>query len=289
MALPALPGPLVSIQWLADHLGGDDLVVLDATARLVPSPAGGLAWLSGYDDHLLSGHVPGALFADLLEEFSDVTAPLPFTLPDAAQVAAGAAAIGRGADSTVVIYDNANSRFAARLWWLLRSYGLQNVAVLDGGLSAWRAAGLPVEQGHVTASVPAEPFVPARQPGYWAERAEVEAVLDGTAAGALVCTLPAADFRGEGAGRGHIPGSSNVPAAHLVERETNLLRSGDDLAERTAAVPSDEPVILYCAAGILASLAALALVVRGHSDVRVYDGSLNEWAADPDAPLVRIA
>ncbi|THG36144.1 sulfurtransferase [Glaciibacter flavus] len=285
-----LPTPLVSTQWLADHLGSDDLVVLDATALLITAPFGGSTWLSGYDPYLIDGHIPRAVFADLLEEFSDQDGRFPFTLPDSDRVRDAAGAVGISADSRVVVYDTVNGRFAARLWWLLRSFDLASVAVLDGGFTAWKAAGLPVETGHVAASAVRTAFEPARLPGFWADKADVEAVLDGRDPATLVCSLPAADYRGEivpsGRRAGHIPGSLNVPAALLVDRDSNLLRSGDALAARTAEIPTDGPVILYCAAGILASLGALALTAQGASDVRVYDGSRTEWSADPDAVLV---
>ncbi|QEO15374.1 sulfurtransferase [Agromyces intestinalis] len=287
-----LPGPLVSVDWLAERLDDPRLVVLDATTLLVDAPGGGKAWVSGLDRYLIDGHLPGAGFADLLESFSDPSGRHPFTLPDADRVRAAAAEVGIGAESSVVLYDTANGRFAARLWWLLRSFGLERAAVLDGGLAAWRGAALPVETGHVEPHQAATEFEPVALPGFWADRADVEAVLDGSAPAALVCSLPPAVFRGDSGipgPSGHIPGSVNVPAAALVDPTSNRVVEPASLVAAHAAVPDEGPVILYCAAGIAASLGALALTVQGRTGVRVYDGSLNEWGDDPDAPLVTAA
>ncbi|MEJ3405161.1 rhodanese-like domain-containing protein [Rathayibacter sp. YIM 133350] len=292
MSLLPLPTPLVSTQWLADHLGAEALVVLDATTLALPTAAGGIRWLSGYDEYLIEGHIPGALFIDLLEELSDPSGEFPFTRPTTDQVRGALQDAGVGAESRVVLYDSANNRFAARAWWVLRSFGFERVSVLDGGLPAWKNAGLPVETGHVAATAPASPFEPVAQPGYWADKVDIEQVLAGEQRAALVCSLPAADFAGASASRprpGHIPGSLSVPSANLVDRQTNRLRPAADVAAQTATLDATEPIILYCAAGILASLGALAFTARGITDVRVYDASLNEWAADPLAPLEVVA
>ncbi|MET0974253.1 MAG: rhodanese-like domain-containing protein [Leifsonia sp.] len=294
-ASPALapPVPLASAQWLADHLGADGLVVLDATVLSVASPAGGSAWLSGYDQYLIEGHIPGALFADLLEELSDPAGRFSFTRPDADRFAGAIAELGIGPDSAVVVYDSAIGQWASRLWWLFRSFGFDNVAVLDGGLTSWTAIDRPVEFGHVVPGTASDVFTPEALPGFWADKADVEAVVAGDRAATLVCSLPPSDFAGETgarARRGHIPGSVNVPAGRLVQRDDRTLLDGAALGERLASATSTElPIILYCGAGIAATLGALALTLAGHEDIAVYDGSLGEWAADDDAPLVSVA
>ena len=285
------PAPLASAQWLADHLGSDGLVVLDATVLDVASPAGGRTWLSGYDQYLVEGHIPGALFAEVLEEFSDPAGRFAFTRPAAEQFGAAVAALGIGADSTVVVYDTSIGQWASRLWWLFRSFGFQNISVLDGGITSWKAVDRPLEFGHVQAEPVAADaaFEPEALAGFWADKADVEAVLSGDRDATLVCSLPPSDFSGETGARprrGHIPGSVNVPSGRLVQREDRTLLRGDGLAERLApATASEKPVILYCGAGIAATLGALALTLAGRADVAVYDGSLGEWSADAEAPL----
>ena len=131
-AAVALPTPLVSTQWLADNLGSAKLVVLDATVLNVKAPGGGYRWLSGEDQYLVDGHIQGAVFADILEVFSDPNKPFGFARPDAEQIAAAAASVGIDDSSAVVLYDDSVGQWASRIWWLLRSFGFENVAVLDG-------------------------------------------------------------------------------------------------------------------------------------------------------------
>ena len=218
------------------------------------------------------------MFADLIEEFSDPEGAFPFTRPSAERFAAAASALGVGPGTSVVVYDAVVGQWAARLWWLLRSYGHDRVAVLDGGLTKWIAEGRDTGIGHVFPA-PA-PFRAVQQPGFWADKTEVEAIVRGEAPGALVCASPADDF----ATRGHIPGSLSVPAAGLVDRESNAVLPHPALRETLAPVLT-ERVVTYCGAGIAAAADALALTLLGHRDVVVYDGSLTEWRTDPAAPL----
>jgi thiosulfate/3-mercaptopyruvate sulfurtransferase len=148
---PVLSGPTVTSQWLADHLGSDDLVVLDATVLVVPTASGAPALIAGYDRYLLDGHLPGAVFADLLRVFSEPGGRYPLTRPDAATFKRAAASVGIRDSSTVVVYDSVGGEWASRLWQLLRSHGLESVAVLEGGLSAWLTEGRDTDTGLVEA------------------------------------------------------------------------------------------------------------------------------------------
>ncbi|PJJ62119.1 sulfurtransferase [Compostimonas suwonensis] len=279
--------PIVSTQWLADHLGSDGLVVLDATVLLVQNPAGGSSWLSGYDQYLVAGHVPGAVFADILEVFSDPRGSFGFAKPSAAQFEAAAASVGVDNNTTVVVYDTAVGQWASRIWWLFRAFGYDNVAVLDGGLAKWNDEERPLEFGHLEPR--SASFTAAERPELWADKAYVESVVAGTEDAALVCASPRTDFTGETSPRsraGHIPGSVNVPAGRLIDRESNAYLDGATLHERFAPVAgSGHRIVTYCGGGIAAASAALALTLLGERDVAVYDGSLNEWAADAEAPL----
>jgi thiosulfate/3-mercaptopyruvate sulfurtransferase len=172
---PVLSGPTVTTQWLADHLGSDDLVVLDATVLVVRAASGGPAFLSGHDRYLLDGHLPGAVFADLLEVFSDPGDRFPFTRPDAAAFERAAASVGIRESSIVVVYDSEGGTWAARVWWLFRSYGFSSIAVLDGGFTAWLTEGRETDTGRVepgTGSIVAVP-----QPEDWTNQAELERVV----------------------------------------------------------------------------------------------------------------
>jgi thiosulfate/3-mercaptopyruvate sulfurtransferase len=288
----ALDGPTVSTQWLADHLGSDGLVILDATVLQAPHPRGGLAWLSGLDQYLVDGHIPGSVFADLIETFSDPAGAYPFSRPDAELFAAAAASVGVDDQTTVIVYDTAVGTWAARIWWLFRAFGYDRVAILDGGLAKWKAEGRATDLGHVEPRT-VSGFTPVERPGQWVDKAFVEAVVSGERQATLVCAVPPKEFTGQAGQRsrlGHIPGSVNAPAGRLVSRETNALLPLEELRATFADVlASPDPIVTYCAGGIAAAADALVLALLGRTDVALYDGSLNEWSDDEDAPLVQQA
>lgn len=289
MTQPAtvLPAPLVSAQWLADHLGADDLVVVDASVVSFTQPNGKPGTFSGHEQYIAEGHIPGAVFADLIDDFSDPEGRHPFARPDAARFAAAAGALGIGPGTTVVVYDTAVGQWAARFWWLLRAFGHDAAAVLDGGFTAWRADGRPTEFGHVEPH-PAT-FEPMERPEVWVDKAYVERVVRGDEDAALVCSIPPKEFTGEIATRsrpGVIPGSRSLPAGRLVDREARTALPDADLRELFAPLLDAPRIVAYCNGGIAAAATALQLVRLSETEVAIYDGSLNEWAADPDAPLV---
>ena len=284
---PWLASPLVSTQWLFDHLGADNLVIVDATVFIASLPGGAHGYVSGHEQYIIEGHVPGAVFADLIDEFSDASGAHPFARPDAALFSSAAAALGIDNESTVIVYDAAAGQWAARLWWLFRAFGYDDVAVLDGGLTKWRAEERETDVGHVE-PVSAASFTAVERPELWVDKAFVLGVVSGDTEAALVCAVPPAEFSGEAGNRprlGHIPGSVSAPAGRLVERGTNALLPLATLQQTFAPVLSQERVVAYCAGGIAAASDALALTLLGHSNVAIYDGSLNEWAADAEAPL----
>jgi thiosulfate/3-mercaptopyruvate sulfurtransferase len=275
---PALPGPLVSTQWLADHLGAESLVVLDASVANYTRPDGRPGYVSGHELYLLEGHIPHAVFADVIDELSDPDGTYPFTRPAAERFAAAAGALGIGNDTTVVVYDSAVGQWAARVWWLFRAFGYDDVAVLDGGLTSWRAEGRALDLGHIDPT--AREFSAVERPLLWADKAFVEGVLAGDYEAALVCATPPQDYE-----RRHIPGSSSAPAARLVDRERRTYLDRDGLAGVLAPALGSPRIVTYCGGGIAAASAALALTLLGEESVAVYDGSLNEWASDPEAAL----
>jgi thiosulfate/3-mercaptopyruvate sulfurtransferase len=286
MTGPALASPLVSTQWLADYLGSDHLVVLDTTVLPFATPAGKPGFLSGHEQYLVIGHIPTALFADLVEDLSNTEVKLPFVHPTAEAFAAAVGSLGIDNETTVVIYDSSIGQWASRLWWLFRTFGYDRVAVLDGGYKKWLAEGRETDIGHREPAVGT--FVAIERPELWVTKDEVLDIVEGRSTGALVCALPPKEFSGEEGNRvrrGRIPGSTNTPAARLVDRESNALIPEAELRKAFGPTLDEDRIVAYCAAGILATSDALALTLLGHRNVAVYDGSLYEWSADENAPI----
>lgn len=277
-----LPTPLVSTDWLAAHLDHPNVRVLDATMYL---PTAGRDARAEYGE----AHIPGAVFADL-GWLSDAGAPFPHTLPDAETFAARMGALGVGSDDAVVVYDSSGQNFSApRVWWMLRTFGHEQVAVLDGGLRKWMAEARPV-----TADVPQ--IVPrafhatlnaARVRDIAAMRANLTdhaaQVVDARSPGRFEGTEaePRAGVRG-----GHIPGSVNVHYATLVN-PNGTLRAPDELRAimTKAGLDPNAPIVASCGTGVTACAVVLALDVLGARDTAVFDGSWTEWGSASDTPV----
>ncbi|NDK88847.1 sulfurtransferase [Gordonia desulfuricans] len=279
---------LVDVDWLRDHLDDDALVIVDSTTHL-PVPTDGPYVPESGAESYRAEHIPGALFADLLTDFADADATQPWTAPGHDRFAAAAGALGIGEGATVVVYDQHDGFWATRLWWQLRLEGFDDVAVLDGGLRAWKAAGLEVTDAESTPV--ARTFTGEHRPGLIRSTAEIAAALDDPDT-LLVNVLDEATYRGEVdtyARRGHIPGSINFPVFTLRDAETGALRAIDDLRaefEKAGLLDTDRTVVTYCGGGIAATGVAHALALAGRDDVAVYDGSMTAWAGDPELPLV---
>jgi len=269
---PVLTSPLVSTQWLADHLGSDALVVLDASVHTSGAGAA-TTWRSADDDYAGVGHVPGAVFADLVDALSAADEPLPFTRPDVGRFEQAVGALGVSNSSTVVVYDAAFGQWAARLWWLFRSFGFDDVAVLDGGFRKWQAEERPMRGGRLRPR-PAT-FLAAEERPLWADRARVLRAVDGAEPAVLVRALADVDLGPEHPD--DIPGSVVIPVQELLDAATNALLRPPNLRSVFGRVLAADEIVTYCGVGNAACLDALALTMLGHERVRVYDGSLSEW------------
>ena len=283
----AKPQFLVTTEWLQDHLGDADLRVFDCTTHLIPDPKITYTVKPGRED-FERGHIPGARFIDLQADLSDNGQALRFMTPSADAFAAAMGRLGVGNDSRVVLYSTANVWWATRVWWLLRVFGFDRAAVLDGGYQKWVKEGRPVETGPGRPVTPASFAVQEVRPLMVGKDA-VRAAIDNGA----VCTinaLTAQQHNGAGGnsyGRpGRIAGSVNLPAAHLLDPDTNAFLPADELRRRFEEIGAmDRQVVTYCGGGIAASADALVLTMLGHKDVKLYDASLSEWAKDPSLPM----
>jgi thiosulfate/3-mercaptopyruvate sulfurtransferase len=281
--------PLVSPDELRDATGDDSIRVFDATVFLRREVAGGPYQVVSGRDSYAKAHLPGAAFADIPGELSDPASPFAFTVPTAEHFAAAMSRLGVDDQKHVVVYAQDTPMWATRLWWLLRYFGSDDTSVLDGGLVAWTAAGFPVETGETR--YPPATFTAKPRPELLATRSDVLQISAGETA-CLVNALTPDAFRGDGPGAysrpGRIPGSVNVPWNGLVDPATNRFRPVADLAAALTAggVRDDQPVVAYCGGGISATVDLFALSLTGRADARLYDGSLTEWSADPDLPLI---
>jgi thiosulfate/3-mercaptopyruvate sulfurtransferase len=280
---------LIQARELFGELESPSLQVLDATAYLRRTIELGPYIVESGRATFEECHIPGAHFADILGDLSDPESPFRFTLPSAELFARGVGALGIGDDSRVVIYAQETPMWATRLWWLFRYFGFDEVRVLDGGLVAWVEAGLPVTT--TPSPVMRRVFHAVAHPQLLASKDDVVRVVGGEPA-CLVNALPAKAFRGEGPGSysrpGRIPGSVSQPSAELLDATTGRFLGSDELRERLEGPLSihDRPVIVYCGGGISATVDIFALSLLGRDDVKLYDGSLTEWSADPTLPLV---
>jgi thiosulfate/3-mercaptopyruvate sulfurtransferase len=260
--MPPRFGPLVDVDWLERCLGEPSVVVVDCRFQLGSPGAGERLWLEA--------HVPGASYLDVDQDLAGEPGdrgrrPLPD--PTRFEAAAGRAGIGR--DSRIVAYDQAGEGGAARLWWLLRHFGHEDVAVLDGGLRAWREAGGPLEAGRLT---------PAPGDVVIAERAGDVADVDELRAGGvrLLDARAPERFRGDvepiDPVAGHVPGALNVPFGRVAPE-------GRFAAPRELrALLGEEPFVAYCGSGVTACTLVLAAELAG-VEARLYPGSWSEWSS----------
>lgn len=287
-----MTSPFITANELADALAGETPpAVLDASLVLHPAAFDGDYRRESGRPRWLEAHIPGSQHVDIPTQFSDESSGLHYTHPEPQAIADELARLGVARGDAVVVYDTTGTLFAARLWYLLRWIGV-DVRVLDGGLAAWRAAGHPVDSGESTPPEPVEPWPAEVVRRAWVSKPELlERSADDPRP--LVCGLPAGSFTGADPSRysrrGRIPGSVNVSSRDLFAKDGTVKSrvelilaydaAGVDVAEHS------EEVLLYCGGGISASANALTLAAIGTTAVRIYDGSLEEWSADPELPL----
>jgi thiosulfate/3-mercaptopyruvate sulfurtransferase len=271
-------GPLMAVSDLAARFdAGQRTVVLD------------VRWALGDPDgreHYLGGHLPGAIFVDLATELAAPAVPARgrHPLPPASEFQATARRWGINAGDVVVAYDNSGNMAAARAWWMLRSAGLPDVYLLDGGLAGWQGAGLPLESGPVDA-VPGD----VSFTGVGMAAIDMAAAAGWAGTGILLDARAGERYRGEfepvDPRAGHIPGALSAPTTENLDVSGRFLpapelrRRFEDLGIR-----EDVPVAVYCGSGVTAAHEVAALEIAGFR-AALYPGSFSEWSNNPDLPV----
>lgn len=273
--------PLVTPSWLASRLDDPNTVILDATL-----PPVGITPPIDTRGRYVSRHIPGAVFFDI-NELSDQSVSLPHMLPAPEAFSSSMSALGVGDHSTIVIYEQEGVFSAPRAWWMLRTFGAQQVYILDGGLRVWIEAGLSTESGPVQRSAASfharlnhDAVKNFRQ--VQLEISEHGQILDARSAGRFTGASPEPR---PGIDSGHMPGAVNVPFTELAE--DGRLKSAEKLHEifLSKGVDIQQPITTTCGSGVTAAVIALGLEVVGAEKVSLYDGSWAEYAQRPEAVI----
>jgi thiosulfate/3-mercaptopyruvate sulfurtransferase len=278
----ARPDALVSTEWLADHLADPHVRVVDSSYK---QPGVAPTARQDYD----AGHIPGAVFFDI-DDVAEPGTRLPHMVPSAERFAAKMVERGIGDDDRVIVYDAVGLSSAGRAWWMLRLFGHDSVALLDGGLPKWKAEGRPLETAAPT--IPPRRFTARFRPELVRDKEAIrgniaarrEQVVDARSAGRFDGT---AAETWPGRRRGHIPGSRNLPFDLVTDRAMRQVKSAGDLQRlfEAAGVRLDRPIVASCGSGVTACALAFALYLLGHSEAAVYDGSWSEWGLPGDTPV----
>jgi len=277
----AFPTPLVSTDWLHDHLQDPDVAVLDAS---LPIPK------ARVEDNPLHGQqIVGTRFFDIEHRFSDTSSPLPHTMVSEAHFNREARLLGIRKSSKIVLYDNLGIYSAPRAWWMFLAMGHPQVAVLDGGLPKWVQEGKPTEKTS-TLSVPEADFEGTFDPAFFRSVQDVMAAIDATDTKVLDARSkgrfdgtepePRAGLRG-----GHIPHSLSLPFPEVL-RNGEMLSAADLKALFARLGVRNEELVFSCGSGLTACILTLGAYVAGHRQLSVYDGSWSEWGQPGDLPVV---
>ncbi|MDQ6433194.1 sulfurtransferase [Mesorhizobium sp. LHD-90] len=278
---------------LAHCLGKTGLIILDCSVDMKSNPNGRALVESDYG-HWREAHIPGSHYRYLMEDFSSPRRAIGYGLPEPDQIAAVLSGLGWREGSVIVLYGRlsrwGNQSAVARIYWVLRACGVSNVMILNGGWEAWIEAGLPVTSTITLTPHPTEVTLHAVKDAI-ASLDEVRAALEKPDI-QLVNALQRNQFEGTGGsyyGRpGRIPGSLSLPFAELIDPQSNRYLDPDKLEQlvTAAGIEPQKRTIIYCGAGLAASMAYFVLENLDHRRISVYDGSLLEWSSYPDLPLI---
>ncbi len=288
-----LPSPVISTAWLADHLGEPGLRIYDVSLYVEYKGDSGTSF-GGYNldsetprKEWSEAHIPGSNFIDINRDLFDSDNPVPFMMPDPEVFADAISANGVADGTGVVLFSKGSMMWATRIWYMLRSIGFENAAILDGGWEKWQREGRPTDDAPTL--YPAGKLSVNAHPEMWVDKEKMLDIIE-NGGPVMLNALPPEVYTGElnRYGRpGHVPGSYNVASETLLNPETGEFLKPDQLRPlftQSGALEADE-VIAYCGGGISATMDCLAMCLCGQKKVAVYDGSMNEWVHDDSLPL----
>jgi thiosulfate/3-mercaptopyruvate sulfurtransferase len=271
--------PLVSVAWLAEHLGNENLAIVDGSWHMPASDRNAAAEFE-------AAHIPGAVLFEI-DTIADTTNPLPHMVAGPDEFATAVGALGISDTDTIVVYNGSGLFTAARVWWNFTIMGATAVFVLDGGLPAWMAAGHPTISG--LAEHPARVFQARFEPALVFDSADMQGAAK--SGRQIIDVRPEARFSGEapdprpGVRAGHMPGARNLPFPMLLNG--GALKPADEIRAVLAEAGIDpaRPLVTTCGSGVTAPILNLALARIGVNAMEVYDGSWTDWGANEALPV----
>ena len=285
------PNAIVNCEWLAENIKNNNIRTYDCTTYLHyrdNDPSLPYVVESGKEQYEKS-HIPNSSYIDLQSDLSDKDSPYRFTMPDLKVLSENFKKVGIGEDFHIVLYSRNGTQWSARIWWMLRSVGVDNVSILDGGFNEWVRLGLPTSDKILTFPKSNFKFKP-RNEIFIDKEPIIKALEDKNTK--ILNSLTEDIHKGQNPryGRpGRIPNSLNIPFHKLLDPETGKFLGAEELLEifQKNEINYENKIINYCGGGIAASLEAFVLYQLGYKNLKIYDNSLSEWAINENLPMER--
>jgi thiosulfate/3-mercaptopyruvate sulfurtransferase len=283
------PDAIVNCEWLNQNINSPDIRIYDCTTYLHyrdEDPLLPYIVESGREKYEIS-HIPNSSFLDLQLQLSDQESPYRFTLPKLAVLAKSFRKLGIGDPFHIILYSRNGSQWSARLWWMLRAVGFDNVSILDGGFNEWEKLGFITS--NVNLSFPTSNLTFLPRTNIFVDKEMVKEAMNDNGT-KILNSLTSDIHSGKNpryGRRGRIPNSSNIPFDKLLDTESGKFRNIKELSKLFSDKQINKhcKILNYCGGGIAASLEAFVLYQLGFENIMIYDNSLSEWATDENLPI----